>query len=93
MNTAATDVQTGLPVESLRDQPTGRVILPTDSEFEKARIVMRGDIDDHPGLIVRVANAQDIALAIAFARDNGLELAVRSGGHSSAGPALQRVAW
>ncbi len=85
MNTAATDVQTGLPVESLRDQLTGRVILPTDSDYEKARIVMRGDIDDHPALIVRVANAQDIALAIAFARDNRLELAVRSGGHSSAG--------
>jgi FAD/FMN-containing dehydrogenase len=85
VNTVATDVHTGLPVESLRDQLTGRVILPTDSDYEKARIVMRGDIDDHPALIVRVANAQDIALAIAFARNNGLELAVRSGGHSSAG--------
>jgi FAD/FMN-containing dehydrogenase len=85
VNTAATDVQTGLPVESLRDQLTGRVILPTDSDYEKARIVMRGDIDDHPALIVRVANAQDIALALAFALDNGLELAVRSGGHSASG--------
>ncbi len=43
---------------------------------------MRGDIDRHPALMVRVANAADVARAIEFARDNGLELAVRSGGHS-----------
>ena len=36
-------------------------------------------------LIVRVANPNDVALAIDFARDNGLEIAVRSGGHSAAG--------
>jgi len=75
----------GLPVESLRDQLSGRVILPNDPEYEEARVVSRGDVDGHPAVIVRVANTDDIAKAIGFARENGLELAVRSGGHSSAG--------
>ena len=58
------------------------MILPADDEYEAARVVMPGIIDGHPALIVRVANAADVARAIEFARDNCLELAVRSGGHS-----------
>jgi FAD/FMN-containing dehydrogenase len=46
---------------------------------------MYGGYDKRPGAIVRVANAEDVATAIAYARDSGLELAIRSGGHSGAG--------
>lgn len=63
----------------------GRVITPDHPDYEQARVVTYGDMFKRPALIVRVANAADIATAIAHARDNGLELAVRSGGHSGAG--------
>jgi FAD/FMN-containing dehydrogenase len=49
------------------------------------RTVFMGDIDRRPAAIVRAANANDVEHAIAFARDSGLELAVRGGGHSGAG--------
>ena len=63
----------------------GRVITATDSDYDKLRAVMYGGHDKRPGAIVRVANAADISAAIAYARDSGLELAIRSGGHSGAG--------
>ncbi|MEO5952253.1 MAG: FAD-binding oxidoreductase, partial [Chloroflexia bacterium] len=44
-----------------------------------------GGFDFHPALIARVVNNDDIAQVITFARETGLELAVRSGGHSLAG--------
>ena len=62
----------------------GRVIGPDEAEYDAARKVFRGGVDRHPGAIVKVASARDVAQVIAFARDTGLELAVRSGGHSGA---------
>ncbi len=72
-------------VTELRDRVRGRVIGPEDSDYDQARIVSLGGIDRHPAAIVRVANADDVAQVIATARETGLELAVRSGGHSGAG--------
>jgi FAD/FMN-containing dehydrogenase len=72
-------------VQSLRERLTGRLIAPTDPDYEAARTVVAGDVDAHPAAIARVAGAADVATVIAVARDHGLELAVRSGGHDSAG--------
>jgi len=74
-----------LSIPSLRDQFRGRVIGPEDSDYDQARTVMYGGFDRRPAVIVRVADAEDVAQVIALARDTGLELAVRSGGHSGAG--------
>ena len=63
----------------------GTVIGPDDSGYDNARTVFSGAIDRRPALIARVANATDVAHVVAVARDGGLELAVRSGGHSGAG--------
>ena len=63
----------------------GRLIAPGHPDYEADRIVFDGGIDKHPGLIARVADAEDVARVIAFARENGLELVVRSGGHDNAG--------
>ena len=63
----------------------GPVISPDDPTYDEARTVFVGGIDRWPALIVRVADADDVARGIALARENGLELAVRSGGHSAAG--------
>ena len=74
-----------LDLDALRGQITGRVIGPSDDDYESARKVMFGGIDRHPAVIVRVANVDDIRRVIATARETGLELAIRSGGHSAKG--------
>ncbi|HEY6571599.1 MAG TPA: hypothetical protein VIZ22_15005, partial [Candidatus Limnocylindrales bacterium] len=73
-----------LDVDEIRKQVTGAVIVPGDADYDAARTVMLGGVDVHPALIVRVAGADDVRAVIALARDRGLELAVRSGGHSGA---------
>jgi FAD/FMN-containing dehydrogenase len=69
----------------LADELKGRVIEPDDPDYERARTVFPGTIDRRPAAIVRVADATDVSRVIAYARETGLELAVRSGGHSTAG--------
>jgi hypothetical protein len=64
---------------------SGRVIGPQDAEYDKARAIFYGGIDRRPAAIVRVANAADVSRVITFARESGMELAIRSGGHSGAG--------
>ncbi len=63
----------------------GRLIRPGDGDYDGARALMYGGFDLRPAAIVEVKSAADIVRAVTAARDNGLELAVRSGGHSAAG--------
>jgi hypothetical protein len=71
-------------IPQLRDI-AGRVIRPDDADYDKARASFYGGIDRRPAAIVRVADAKDVSRVIALARDTGMELAVRSGGHGVAG--------
>ena len=79
-----TQTQT-LSIPELRASFDGNVIAPGDEAYDLARTTFYGGIDRHPAVIIRVRNAQEVARVIALARDTGLELAVRSGGHSTAG--------
>jgi FAD/FMN-containing dehydrogenase len=63
---------------------SGQVIRPGDASYDKARTVFLGGIDRRPAVIIRVANNSDVSRVIALARDTGMPLAVRSGGHSGA---------
>jgi FAD/FMN-containing dehydrogenase len=72
-------------VEALRTAVTGAVVAPDDLDYEQARKVWNADIDHHPAVLVQCATAQDTAEAIRFAKDQGLELAVRCGAHSMPG--------
>ena len=63
---------------------TGQVIRPGDADYDKARTVFLGGVDRRPAVIIRVANNKDVSRVIALARDSGMPLAVRSGGHSGA---------
>src|ERR1700704_3164989 len=69
----------------LRSSIDGRVLMPDDHEYDAMRQVFLGDVDRRPAAIIRVANADDVARVVDFARREGDELAIRSGGHSNAG--------
>jgi FAD binding domain/Berberine and berberine like len=76
-----------LDQSSLREAMTGAVILPGDNDYDQARTIFPGGIDRRPAAIVRVSDAADVARTVGLARDLGLPLAVRSGGHSIYGVA------
>jgi FAD/FMN-containing dehydrogenase len=69
----------------LRREVAGRVIEPADAEYDGARSLFYGGMDRRPAAIVRVTSPADVAATIAFARRTGIELSVRSGGHSVSG--------
>lgn len=76
---------TNLVTANLRADFAGPIITPEEAGYDLARKVFYPGHDRRPAVIVRVANDADVARAVVFARDNGMELAVRSGGHSIAG--------
>lgn len=76
------------PLEELRRTMNGRLLLPGDPGYDPARTVFYGNFDRRPAAVARPADAGDVALVIRAARQAGLELAVRSGGHSLAGHSL-----
>jgi FAD/FMN-containing dehydrogenase len=63
----------------------GRVIVPGDAGYDAARQVFIGGVDRRPAVIVQVKDVSDIARLVLLARETGLELAIRSGGHGGAG--------
>ena len=64
---------------------SGHVITPGVPEYDAARIVFNRAFDRHPAMIVRCANASDVARSLEFAQVQKLPLAIRGGGHSRAG--------
>lgn len=75
-------------VAGLQSQLRGEVLQPGDESYDKARKVWNGMIDKKPALIVRCASADDVVAVVSFARENGILLAVRGGGHNVAGTAV-----
>jgi FAD/FMN-containing dehydrogenase len=73
-----------ISIPELRSNLNGRVITPEDAEYEEARTVFYGGIDRRPAVIVRAADANDVAYVISLAR-RPVGSAVRSGGHSMVG--------
>jgi len=76
---------TTISIPRLRAAFDGRVIAPDDPGYDQARTLFAGGFDQRPAVIVRPADADEVAQVVALARDTGMELAVRSGGHSGAG--------
>ncbi len=65
----------------------GRLIIADDPDYDTARAVWNGAVDRRPRLIARCSGAADAAMAVRFARDHDLAIAVRGGGHNVAGTA------
>jgi hypothetical protein len=76
---------TNFSIPELRAALNGQVITPGEAGYDEARRAFPGDIDRHPAAIVRVKDASDVSRVVSLARETGLELAVKSGGHSGAG--------
>lgn len=75
-------------ISSLQAKFKGRVIGPQDVEYAQACTVFSGGIEREPAVIIRVAGNEDVIRVIELARETGMELAIRSGGHSAAGHSL-----
>jgi FAD/FMN-containing dehydrogenase len=73
-----------LSIPQLRDELDGNVIAPGDPDYDEARTIFMGGFDVRPAVIARPDDAAGVARVIALARETGLPLAVRSGGHSGA---------
>src|SRR3989440_153700 len=72
-------------VEDLASTFSGTLIQPGEGGYDDARLVWNGMYDRRPAIIARCGGADDVAAAVNFARDNGLTVAVRGGGHSAPG--------
>ncbi len=75
-------------VDGLRAGFGGRVVTPPDADYEDVRAVYNAMITARPQVIAQCATADDVPIALDFARLNGLDVAVRGGGHSVAGASL-----
>lgn len=75
-------------IVALRSQMRGELIESSNPNYDSMRVIWNGMIDRKPALIARCLNAGDVALAVCFARDNGLAIAIRAGGHNVAGYAV-----
>ena len=72
-------------ISELRKSFDGKVIGPEDPEYDEARAVFHGGIDRKPAVIIRPKNTTEASRVVSLAAKTGLDLAIRSGGHSTAG--------
>jgi FAD/FMN-containing dehydrogenase len=70
---------------ALAQKLRGELIAPGHADYDEARRVWNGTFDRRPAAIARVQGAVDVVAVVDYARETGTELAVRGGGHSSAG--------
>ena len=75
-------------IDALRTVLLGDVILPNEAGYETARHVWNAMIDRRPSVIARCRGAADAIDAVRFARDQGLPVSIRAGGHNVAGHAV-----
>ena len=85
--TTSTAIATA-PYEELAAAVRGDLITPGDAGYDEARAVYNGMIDKHPAAIARCRDTADVITCVRFAREHGIEIAVRGGGHNAAGLAV-----
>lgn len=75
-------------IEELKTNVKGHVVLPGDPNYDEVREIWNATIDRKPAVILQCSEASDVSHAIAFARENRLEISIRGGGHNIAGNAV-----
>ncbi|MEU9954012.1 FAD-binding oxidoreductase [Streptomyces sp. NPDC047939] len=78
----------GTALDSLRTALRGPVIAPGDAEYDESRTLYNAMIDRRPAALAQCVDVADVRTTLAFAQDEGLDLAVRGGGHSGPGLCL-----
>lgn len=73
------------PIIELSNAFKGSVLIPDDHDYDAVRAVYNGSIDRRPAMILRPTGAADVVDAVNYARDSGLPLTVRCGGHAVSG--------
>src|SRR4051794_12255294 len=76
-------------VDAFAGKLHGSVTRPEDSDYDEVRALYNAMIDKRPALIARCADVDDVVAAVNFGRDEGLDIAIRCGGHN--GPGLGSV--
>ena len=84
LDVATTDIR-DTDFQTLKTSFRGRLILPSDPQFDEARLVWNGTIDRRPAIIAQCSGAADVITAVRFAAQRRLLVAVRGGGHSLPG--------
>jgi FAD/FMN-containing dehydrogenase len=84
----ASPSKAGAALSALREDLSGDVFAPDDPGYDEARAVFNAMIDRRPAVIAQCVNEDDVVRAVRFARDLDLPVAVRGGGHSVAGMAV-----
>ena len=75
-------------LDNLRARFRGDVLVPGNGGYDQARALWNGVVDRRPAVIARAAGAEDVSAAVRFAREHGLQVTARGGGHGVAGNAL-----
>ena len=75
-------------VADFRNTLRGELLTPGDDGYDAARTIWNAMIDNRPALIARCRGAADVMAAVGFARDHGLSLSIKGGGHNVAGKAV-----
>ncbi|WP_206309546.1 FAD-binding oxidoreductase [Streptomyces sp. A0642] len=78
----------GTALDSLRTTLRGPVLTPGDEDYDESRSLYNAMIDRRPAALAGCVDAADVRATLAFAQDQGLDLAVRGGGHSGPGLCL-----
>ena len=72
-------------IAAFRTQFRGQVIEPADARYDESRKVYNGMIDRKPRLIAQCTDVADVITAIRMARENGVTVSIRGGGHNAGG--------
>ena len=72
-------------IDELKTALRGDLILPGEPGYDEARTIWNGMIDRRPSLVVRCRGVADVVTSVNFARENGVPLSIKGGGHNIAG--------
>ena len=72
-------------IDELQGTINGRIVEPSDPDFDKLSTIVMGGVNARPAALVRPVDAAEVARVVAVAARSGVELAIRGGGHSGAG--------